>query len=70
MPRRNVELTEKQASDYISNRLWSHTPYTLASYRRDGIGPKFLRRGRRVFYPIPELDKYIEFKENEKFGPE
>jgi hypothetical protein len=31
---------------------------TLANWRTAGEGPKFLKFGRRVLYPVPELDAF------------
>jgi hypothetical protein len=31
---------------------------TLANWRTAGEGPKFLKFGRRVLYPVPELEAF------------
>lgn len=34
-------------------------PHTLAVWRCKGIGPKFIRIGRRIRYPEPGLDEFL-----------
>jgi hypothetical protein len=33
-------------------------PGTLANWRSLGVGPKFIRRGKRVWYTLRDLNRY------------
>lgn len=48
-------LTTRQAAKYL--RL---AEQTLASYRFYRKPPSYVKYGRRVFYELSELDKFIE----------
>lgn len=36
---------------------------TLANWRSQGIGPKFIKIGRRVFYELAELERFARSRE-------
>lgn len=69
MQKRSEELTTKEASEYISKYLWSHTTSTLDTYRSRGIGPKSGRHGHRIYYLKTDLDIYIDSKLDRDFIP-
>jgi hypothetical protein len=48
-------LTPWQAGLYLNM-----SPRTLRSYRQQGRGPRFARIGRRLVYPVKELDLWVE----------
>jgi hypothetical protein len=48
-----VNLAEQQAAEYLGVSV-----HTLRRWRVYGGGPKFLKMGSRVVYPISELDDY------------
>lgn len=50
-------LNEKEVS-----RLLRLSPATLRSWRCRGKGPVFVKVGRRVLYPLPELEQFIGYK--------
>ncbi len=70
MQNRSEELIAPEAVKYISQKLWPHSIHTLSTYRSLGKGPKFKKRGHRVFYSRDELDSYIESRLRDKFSPE
>lgn len=35
------------------------TTASLANHRFRGTGPKFVKRGRLIFYPVVELDRWM-----------
>lgn len=48
-----INLAEKQAAEYLAISV-----HTLRRWRVYGGGPRFLKMGSRVVYPIEELDAY------------
>ncbi len=48
-------LTPKMAADILTV-----SAKTLANWRVNGFGPKFVKLGSRVAYPVPELVQFIE----------
>lgn len=48
-----VNLAEQQAAEYLGISV-----YSLRRWRVYGGGPRFLKMGSRVVYPISELDDY------------
>lgn len=48
-------LTTKQASQILG-----FAPITLQIWRKKGIGPPFVRVGRRIFYPLATLLEFAE----------
>jgi hypothetical protein len=47
-------LTTKQAAAFRGLK-----PDTLAHERQRGVGPKWVRDGRRILYPVRDLAAYI-----------
>lgn len=43
---------------------------TLATYRLNGEGPKFIKIGRKIFYPVIEYERYIcsNVRQNTAYG--
>ena len=37
---------------------WGKSEKTLARWRYEGTGPRFVRRGKTVFYPTQYLEEY------------
>lgn len=37
---------------------WSIHPHTLANWRSQGSGPKYLKLGKRVLYPFDEVEAF------------
>lgn len=57
---RLAELRQKHAlSDVEVSELYGWSPSTLRRWRSDGIGPKFIRDGRMVYYRITDIESYI-----------
>ncbi|WP_084087054.1 helix-turn-helix domain-containing protein [Aerolutibacter daejeonensis] len=52
-PRRN--LSEQEAADYLGVL----SVRTLQDWRRKRTGPAYLRLGRRVAYPVRDLDAFL-----------
>ncbi len=48
-------LTSEHAGEYLHLN-----PRTLANMRVSGRGPRFVRAGRRAFYRVSDLDKWID----------
>ncbi len=48
-------LTTKQAATVLGLH-----PVTLAQYRVDGIGPTYLKMGRKVRYRLEDLEAFIQ----------
>lgn len=48
-----MNLTSKEAAE----RLRLH-PNTLSNWRVKGEGPRFIKLGRKVLYPINEIEAY------------
>lgn len=48
-----INLAERQAAEYLGISV-----HSLRRWRVYGGGPKFLKMGSRVVYPISELDDY------------
>jgi hypothetical protein len=46
-------LTENQLAD-----RWRNSPRTLQGWRQQGKGPRYLKIGTRVLYPIEEVEAY------------
>ena len=46
--------TTKEAADYIRRH-----PVTLRRMRIDGSGPKFIKRGGRIYYRTEDLDAWM-----------
>lgn len=36
------------------------SPSTLARWRLEGIGPKFMKAGRRVLYALPDINAWLQ----------
>lgn len=53
-PQRRI-LNTKQAADYTGRKA-----KTLETWRSRGGGPRFVKLGRSVGYPIDYLDQFIE----------
>ena len=47
-------LTTGQAASYLKL-----APGTLQNWRSKGKGPKFIKRGNNVYYPMKSLEDYI-----------
>lgn len=45
---------------------WGMAPGTLANWRINGEGPRFIKLGRRILYPIAEVEAFEQarFKSN------
>jgi predicted DNA-binding transcriptional regulator AlpA len=55
-----AELCQKRAlSDVEVSELYGWSPSTLRRWRSEGIGPKFIRDGRMVYYRVSDLEAYI-----------
>lgn len=48
-------LTPKMAADILTI-----STKTMANWRVRGFGPKFVKLGSRVAYPVPEFVKFID----------
>lgn len=50
-----LHLTTEEAADRLR-----HSPYTLIRWRQEGQGhgPKYLKFGRRVLYPVTEIEAF------------
>jgi hypothetical protein len=46
-------LTENQLAD-----RWQNSPRTLQGWRQQGKGPRYLKIGSRVVYPLAEVEAY------------
>jgi hypothetical protein len=49
----NINLTPKEAADRMRLAV-----ITLAHWRVAGTGPRFIKFGRRVLYPLAEIEAY------------
>ena len=57
---RLAELRQKHAlSDVEVSELYGWAPSTLRRWRSEGVGPKFIRDGRMVFYRVGDIESYI-----------
>lgn len=50
-------LSEKEVSELLKIR-----PTTLRAWRCRGRGPRFVKAGGRVLYPVSELERFIGYK--------
>jgi len=50
---RPMNLLPKEAADRLRVSVG-----TLANWRVSGEGPRFVKFGRRVLYPVPELEAF------------
>lgn len=48
-----THLTAEELAD-----RWRMSPGTLQNHRTQGKGPKFIKFGRRVLYPLSEVEAY------------
>ena len=53
-----THLSREDAAAYLHHRIGWGTRDTLARLAREGRGPLMVLSGRRVFYPIVELDTW------------
>jgi len=53
---KNQRLDAKQAAAYLGYK----NPQTLASQRSKGVGPNYIKLGRRILYDVADLDAYID----------
>lgn len=53
-------LSPKQLADFLGVALT-----TLSSYRKDGIGPEYLKIGRLIRYRVSDVDIWLKTKETE-----
>ena len=57
-----ARIGEKRRMDgFTQNQLaarWKHSPRTLEQWRWKGIGPRYLKIGGRVIYPLEEVEAY------------
>jgi len=49
------ELSPGEVSARYNGRI---SPRTLANWRTQGKGPKYIRRGGKIFYPVKYLDEW------------
>ena len=56
-------LTAKALSE-----RWSISMYTLERWRRNGIGPQFLKVGQRVLYRVCDIEAYEQQRSFVKNG--
>lgn len=49
----NKHLTTNQLAE-----RWHLTPLTLIRWRKAGKGPKWLKVGRRILYPVANVEEY------------
>lgn len=49
----NINLTPKEAADRLRT-----TVAVLSNWRVKGTGPKFIKIGRKVLYPVVQLEAY------------
>ena len=40
--------------------LLDKSPHTLETWRRLGIGPRFVQEGRRILYPLREIHAWMD----------
>jgi hypothetical protein len=45
-------------SQDLAERLGNIHVKTLGNWRRDGTGPKFIKAGGRILYPIEEVEAF------------
>lgn len=45
-------------STYDLSKRWSMSEGTLANWRVKGLGPKFVKIGRRVIYRLKDIENY------------
>lgn len=55
-------LSTKQLATYLGV-----APSTLSSYRKDGIGPEYLKIGRLIRYRVSDVDLWLRTKANQIF---
>lgn len=48
-------LTEREAGQYLSS-----STHTLQKWRRTGEGPKYVKVGRSVRYPLKSIEEYVQ----------
>ena len=48
-------VNTKQASVYVGL-----SPITLSRMRREHVGPRFLRLGKRVYYRLEDLNSWLD----------
>lgn len=64
-PAQSPLLSPESAAAYLQVN-----PGTLANWRVQGCGPKYVRVGRRAFYRRSNLDEWIEARVYERTGAE
>jgi hypothetical protein len=52
------DLDSREASAFLASLGVQASPPTLANWRLKGIGPEFVKDGRRVSYEKPTLEKF------------
>lgn len=59
----NVDLLAGLLTTSQAAKVLGLHPVTLAQYRVDGIGPTYLKMGRKVRYRYEDLEAYIQIVE-------
>ncbi len=50
-----LAVTTKRAATLLDK-----SPRTLENWRRLGVGPRFVQMGKRILYPLREIDAWME----------
>ncbi len=53
-------LAPNLAASFLGGSAKPLSLSTLSNWRRDGIGPKFVRIGKSIRYPVHELRAFME----------
>lgn len=61
-----AKLEELKRKEFLTEQevgtLYSISPASIRSERSRGLGPAYIKDGRRVLYPRQELEKYFEMR--------
>jgi excisionase family DNA binding protein len=61
LPRREENLVTEEVAQLLQT-----SPSTIRYWRHKGYGPKGVRVGRRVLYPLSEVQRWLEERSREQ----
>jgi excisionase family DNA binding protein len=61
LPRREENLVTEEVAQLLRT-----SPSTIRYWRHKGYGPKGVRLGRRVLYPLSEVQRWMEERSREQ----
>jgi predicted DNA-binding transcriptional regulator AlpA len=55
-----VSETELRTQDEAAKKLRVGSPRTMERWRADGVGPRYVKIGARVYYRDSDLDEWVK----------